>query len=68
MKLFSDCSGLCETCKIFYSCSCLAGHGDDDYVYADPAWIKQHELNQKLIAKGLMTPSQARAILQDRIK
>jgi len=39
MKLFSDCSGPCETCKIHYTGGCLAGHGDDDYVHADPEWI-----------------------------
>jgi len=51
MKLFSDCSGPCETCKIHYKGGCLAGHGDDDYVHADPEWIKQH-----LEEKGLPYP------------
>jgi len=33
MKMFSDCSGPCETCANFYSTgSCMAGHGDDHYV------------------------------------
>lgn len=33
MKLFSDCSGPCETCAIYIKgTTCLAGHGDDDYV------------------------------------
>lgn len=40
MKMFSACSGPCETCKIHYLCACLAGHGDDDYEYADPEWIE----------------------------
>jgi len=48
MKLFSDCSGPCETCKIHYTGGCLAGHGDDDYVYADPEWIKQHQEKKDL--------------------
>jgi hypothetical protein len=40
MKMFSDCSGPCQTCKIHYRGNCLAGHGDDDYVHADPEWIE----------------------------
>jgi hypothetical protein len=40
MKMFSDCSGPCETCKIFHlPCACMAGHGDDGYVYVDTEWI-----------------------------
>lgn len=40
MKMFSECSDPCETCKVHLSgCMCLAGHGDDDYVHADAAWI-----------------------------
>lgn len=39
MKMFSDCSGPCETCKIHFTGGCLAGHGDDDYVHADPEWV-----------------------------
>lgn len=31
MKMFSDCSGKCEDCSIFYVGGCLAGHGDDDF-------------------------------------
>jgi hypothetical protein len=41
MKMFSDCSD-CQTCKIHYTGGCLAGHGDDDYVYASPEWIKEY--------------------------
>jgi hypothetical protein len=50
MKLFSDCSGSCETCKINYIGGCLAGHGDDDYVYASPEWIE--EFKQQLENKN----------------
>ncbi len=32
MKFFSDCSGDCKDCLIHYYHSCLAGHGDDDFV------------------------------------
>jgi len=33
MKLFSDCSGPCETCANNKpGLNCLAGHGDDHYV------------------------------------
>ena len=42
MKMFSDCSGPCETCKIHYYGGCIAGHGDDDYEYASPEWIKTY--------------------------
>ena len=42
MKMFSDCSGPCKTCKIYVSDTmCLAGHGDDDYAYASPEWIRE---------------------------
>jgi hypothetical protein len=41
MKMFSDCSGPCSTCKIHYTGGCLAGHGDDDYFHASPEWIKK---------------------------
>jgi hypothetical protein len=41
MRLFSDCSGPCDTCQIYYTGGCLAGHGDDDYVYASPEWIAE---------------------------
>jgi hypothetical protein len=44
MKLFSDCSGPCETCKIYYTGGCLAGHGDDDYVHASQEWIEAWRL------------------------
>lgn len=41
MKMFSECSGPCETCKIFHlPLSCLAGHGDDDYIRASQEWIE----------------------------
>lgn len=43
MKMFSDCSGPCETCQIHFLGCCLAGHGDDDYVHATPEWIAQHQ-------------------------
>lgn len=33
MKMFSDCSGPCETCANNKpGLNCLAGHGDDHYV------------------------------------
>lgn len=48
MKLFSDCSGPCETCKTHYTGGCLAGHGDDDYVYASPEWIEERKALQKV--------------------
>jgi hypothetical protein len=41
MNMFSECSD-CQTCKIHYTGGCLAGHGDDDYVYASPEWIKEY--------------------------
>lgn len=41
MKMFSDCSGPCETCQTHYTGGCLAGHGDDEYVHADPEWIER---------------------------
>jgi hypothetical protein len=41
MKMYSECSGPCETCKCHYVGICLAGHGDDDYEYASPEWIKE---------------------------
>jgi hypothetical protein len=44
MKMFSDCSGPCKTCKINYIGGCLAGHGDNDYCYASPEWIKEKGL------------------------
>jgi len=40
MKLFSNCSGPCETCKTHHTGGCLAGHGDDEYVHADPEWLE----------------------------
>lgn len=41
MKMFSDCSGPCETCRVHLSGTmCLAGHGDDDYVQASEVWIE----------------------------
>lgn len=47
MKMFSDCSGPCETCKTHLSgCMCLAGHGDDDYVHADAEWIRDLEIKR----------------------
>jgi hypothetical protein len=39
MKMFSDCSGPCETCANNYEltgANCMAGHGDDHYVPVDP--------------------------------
>lgn len=45
MSMFSRCGSFekpCKTCKIFYfDCACLAGSGDDDYVYASSEWIKK---------------------------
>jgi hypothetical protein len=32
MKMFSDCSGECNDCFIYYVGGCLAGHGDDDFI------------------------------------
>lgn len=41
MKMFSDCSGPCETCKTHHlPLACMAGHGDDDYVHASEEWIE----------------------------
>jgi hypothetical protein len=31
MEMFSDCSGPCEECQVYYLGGCLAGHGDDDF-------------------------------------
>jgi len=37
MKMFSSCSGPCETCANYqYDFNCLAGHGDDHYVERGP--------------------------------
>ncbi len=45
MKMFSDCSGPCETCKTFHlPGGCIAGHGDDGYVYADAEWVRDLEI------------------------
>lgn len=43
MKMFSDCSGPCETCQSHHLGGCLAGHGDDDYVEATPEWLEANE-------------------------
>ena len=43
MKIGSDCSGPCNTCKVSYVGGCLAGHGDDDYCYASPEWITAYK-------------------------
>lgn len=32
MSFFSNCSGDCEDCLIYYVGGCIAGHGDDDFV------------------------------------
>lgn len=40
MKMFSNCSGPCETCYTHYTGGCIAGHGDDHYM---PATKKQLE-------------------------
>lgn len=48
MKMFSDCSGPCETCRTHFTGGCLAGHGDDDYSYASPEWIAQHQEENKV--------------------
>jgi hypothetical protein len=41
MKMFSDCSGPCETCWNFHcGANCLAGRGDDHYVFASPEQIE----------------------------
>lgn len=47
MKFFSNCSGSCEACKINYIGGCLAGHGDDDYVYVSPEWIEEFKKQHK---------------------
>ena len=53
MKMFSDCSGPCETCKTFHlPGGCIAGHGDDGYVYADAEWIAALEKHQAEGANG----------------
>lgn len=39
MVIGSNCSGPCETCQVHFIGGCLAGHGDDDYVYANPNWL-----------------------------
>ena len=48
MKMFSDCSGPCKTCKIYWmSCACLAGHGDDDYEHASEEWIAEYKAKKE---------------------
>lgn len=54
--MFSDCTGPCETCRYFHlGINCLAGHGDDHYEYADPAWIEvqKHKVNQNDSSKNV---------------
>ena len=46
MKMFSDCSGPCETCQTNYTGGCLAGHGDDEYVHADQEWITKYQAGE----------------------
>ena len=47
MKMFSDCSGPCKTCKTFHlPGGCIAGRGDNGYVYADAEWIAALEKKQ----------------------
>jgi len=53
MKMFSDCRGPCNTCEIHYTCTCLAGHGDDDYVHVSPEWIKTWHWLQGLTTQQL---------------
>lgn len=48
MKMFSNCSGPCETCRTHFTGGCLAGHGDDDYSYASPEWIAEHQKEIKV--------------------
>ena len=57
MKLFSDCSGPCETCANNKpGLNCLAGHGDDHYVERDDA--QPHEILQvRTVQSG--TPHEA---------
>lgn len=47
MKMFSDCSGPCETCKTYYTGGCLAGHGDDEYIHAPLEWIERLDDSKK---------------------
>lgn len=53
MKMFSECSGPCETCQVHLSGTmCLAGHGDDDYCHADAEWIAALKKRQAEEANG----------------
>lgn len=49
MKMFSDCSGPCETCA--NSEGCMAGHGDDDYVERTPETEARKKQRQEELAK-----------------
>ena len=64
--MFSDCSGPCETCRTHYTGGCLAGHGDDDYVYASPEWIKTYRkgLRQRAVKEAEQAEYEARAAVR----
>ena len=53
MKMFSDCSGKCEDCRIFYTGGCLAGHGDDDFVQITKERAEEL-IKEKRIKEGLI--------------
>jgi hypothetical protein len=38
----------------------LAGHGDDDYNYASPEWIKEHADVEKIKPKNEVPPDNSR--------
>jgi len=40
MGMFTDCSGECRDCLITYIGGCIAGHGDDDFIFLTAKNIK----------------------------
>lgn len=78
MKFFSDCSGKCDDCYIFYSGGCVAGHGDDDFTPITPEeaitiikrkekYSETKEIIKKLIIKFPEIKSKLRDMSIDEI-
>lgn len=61
MKMSSDCSGPCDTCKTHYYGGCMAGHGGE-YVYASPEWVEGYRkaLRQKAHKQAKQVKYEAR--------
>ncbi len=50
IQLGTQCSGPCVSCQTNYVGGCVAGHGDDEYVFADPNWIQKWRLRVEIEA------------------